>query len=213
MIGKLVSLNVGKPGTLNYRGSVVSSGFVKKPVSIPLELGRTGLNGDGQADLVHHGGQDKAVCVYPAEHHPYWSTRVGRPIGPADFGENFTVQGLIEPEVCIGDVFEVGSALVEVSQPRQPCYKLGARHGSSNLVLWVQQSGFTGFYFRCLTPGVVGAGDDIRLVKRPEGAVTVAEANRVMHHDRNDITAVKNLLAQEALSESWRRTLEGRSEG
>ncbi len=210
---RLKSLNVGQPAPLAYRGRWVQSGFRKSPVLGALWLEETGLEGDAQADLKAHGGPDKAVCVYPLEHYPYWRERLARPLEPAAFGENFSTEGLLEPEVCVGDVYRVGEAAVQVSQPRQPCYKLAARHEVKELALWVQETGRTGFYLRCLEPGEVRADDAIELVERPPEGVSVAEANRVMHRDRRDAAGIERLLALSALSASWRRTFEKRLAG
>lgn len=213
MNARLLSLNVGKPKPLPYRGKSVPSSFVKTPVSGALWLLETGLDGDGQADLRNHGGPEKAVCVYPQEHYPYWEARLGRPLQPAAFGENFSTEGLTEERVCIGDVYRVGGALVQVSQPRQPCFKLAARHGVPQLALWVQESGFTGFYFRVLEEGEVRAGDGIPLVERQSSAVSLAEANRIMHRDKRDVAGIERLLAVPELSANWRRTFEKRLAG
>lgn len=203
-------LSVGVPGPLPYRDGSVQSGFVKTPVSWVIRLGTEGLEGDEQADLQHHGGPDKAVCVYPGEHYPHWQQRLGKPLGYAAFGENFTTSGLTEQDVCVGDVFKVGQAVVQISQPRQPCFKLAARHAEPKLTLWVQESGLTGWYFRVLRPGDVRAGARLKLLARPVDPVTIAEANRVMHRDKHDVPAIERLLGQEAISRSWRATLEKR---
>ncbi len=176
-------------------------------------MSRTGLEGDAQADLKNHGGPEKAVCVYPLEHYPHWITRLGQELRPGAFGENFSTEGLLEQEVCIGDVYRVGSTVVQVSQPRQPCFKLAARHGVKELALWVQEAGLTGFYFRCLEPGEVRAGEEIELVERSERGVSLCEANRVMHRDKQDVEGIKRLLAIVELSTSWRRTLTKRLSG
>jgi len=210
MTGKLISVNVGTPGTLTYLGKEVPSSFVKTAASNPVWLNRDGLAGDEQADLKNHGGPDKAVCVYPQEHYGYWSSRLSRDLPVAAFGENFTAEGLLEETVCIGDVFEVGGATVQVSQPRQPCFKLAARHEEPKLALWVQETGFTGFYFRCLNAGWVSVGEPLRLVHRHPQEITVAEANRLMHHDKDDGEGLGRLLAVTELSLSWRKTFERR---
>jgi len=209
----LVVLNVGTPQPLAHGRGTVSSGIFKFPVGEPIWLDVEGLAGDAQADRQHHGGPDKAVCVYPMEHYPAVRRRLNRQtLGFAAFGENFSVQGLLEGEVCIGDTFRVGTA-VQVSQPRQPCFKLGARHHDLKLPLWVQEHGVTGWYFRVLKPGKVRVGDSIEHVERPPGAISVAEANRIMHHDKQDLPRVEQLLALPALSRSWRATLGRRLAG
>jgi MOSC domain-containing protein YiiM len=208
MTARLVSLNVGQPAPLAFGGGAVASAIRKQPVSGPVRLGPTGLAGDAQADLRVHGGPDKAVCVYPTEHLPYWSERLGRRLEPAAFGENFSMAGLLEADACLGDVYRVGTALVQVSQPRQPCFKLATRQGEPAFALWVQEAGWTGYYFRCLEPGDVQIGDTLTLVERPAPGCTVAEANRLLHRDRDDRAGLERLLAVAALSASLRRTFE-----
>ena len=159
---QLVSLNTGRPALLPYRGRQVETSFVKVAVPDSLWLGYAGLAGDEQADKQNHGGLDKAVCVYALEHYPYWEEWLGTKLPEAAFGENFSTTGLTESEVCIGDVYRVGNATVQVSQPRQPCYKLAARHGIKELALWTEETGFTGFYLRCPEPGEVRAGDEFQ---------------------------------------------------
>ena len=210
MTGKLISVNVGTPGTLTYLGKEVPSSFIKTVVSSPVWLNRDGLAGDEQADLKNHGGPDKAVCVYPQEHYGYWSSRLHRELSVAAFGENFTAEGLLEDNVCIGDIYEVGEATVQVSQPRQPCFKLAARHEQPKLALWVQETGLTGFYFRCLRASWVSVGEPLRLVHRHPQEITVAEANCLMHRDKDDVEGLERLLAVAELSLSWRRTFERR---
>ncbi|MBS3966045.1 MAG: MOSC domain-containing protein [Truepera sp.] len=204
---------MGLPKPLRYGGQTVLSAFIKKPVRGPVFLSENGLSGDEQADLKAHGGPDKAVCVYPGEHLPYWQVRLGRNLPPAPFGENFTTFGLLEQTVHIGDIFRVGSARVQVSQPRQPCFKLSASYQEPKLALWVQETGYTGFYLRCLEPGWVSPGDLITLLERDPQSVSVAEANRVMHHDKNDLAVIEQLLRGLSLSKSWRATLEKRLAG
>ncbi|SFI32899.1 MOSC domain-containing protein YiiM [Paenibacillus sp. UNC496MF] len=206
-LGTLLSLNVSLLETVPFGNKEVVTGINKKPFAGALRLGAAGLTGDAQGDLVFHGGPDKAVCVYSAVHFPYWTERWGRPAGAGDFGENFTVSALTETSLCIGDVVEAGGALLQVSQPRQPCYKLGMKHGLPSLQLDVQESGYTGFYFRVLEEGDVAQGDRLVLRHRSDAGVTVAEANRVMHRDQKDRDGIARLLALPELSESWRQTL------
>ena len=155
---------------------------------------RHNLQGDGQADLVHHGGVDKAVCAYSAEHWPYWQT-----ILPPDqlrggaFGENFTLEQLTETDVCIGDVFSIGTAVVQISQPRQPCWKLARRWHIQDLAVRVEHTGFTGWYFRVLQEGKVNTHAHLQLLDRPCPEWTVATANRIMHHEREGSSRRKTL--------------------
>lgn len=190
-----------------------TSGFLKKSVAGPLWLGSTNLQGDAQEDLVHHGGPHKAVCVYPAAHYPFWRQTLGLPeLKGGDFGENFTVNNLTEIDVCIGDVWTVGAATVQVSQPRQPCWKLARRWSIKDLALQVQNTGRTGWYFRVLVEGTVQHSMSLVLAERPHPAWTVAAANHVMHHDRRNFEAAADLASLATLSPSWKETLTRRIE-
>lgn len=201
---RIVSLNIGQVSTLDHGGKPVPSAFAKQPVQDRIELTLEGLIGDHQADRKNHGGPDKAVCVFAQEHYDRFSRLVGSPLGAAAFGENLTTTGLIESDVCVGDVFSVGGATVQVSQPRQPCYKMGARHSEPSLPDWVRDSGLTGFYFRVLQPGDVQVGDEFSLVLR--GGISIALANELMYGEL-DVEGIEHLISQPALSASWRRTL------
>jgi MOSC domain-containing protein YiiM len=212
LVATIVSLQVGKVGVLNWRGREIESAFSKQPIAGPVDVTGLGLTGDEQGDMVNHGGRDKAVCVYPAEHYAYWNERLGLELGPAGFGENLTVSGARETEVCIGDVYTCGHAAFEVSQPRQPCFKIAATYGIKALPAWVQQSGYTGYYLRVLAEGAIGAGEQLRLEQRPHPTLSVAEANRVMHDDKNDRAGLRALLVPQ-LSESWTKAFTKRLEG
>ncbi|MBP3963354.1 MOSC domain-containing protein [Paenibacillus lignilyticus] len=212
-LGTVISINTGLPETVKFGKKDISTGINKSPIGTqPVYLSRTGLNGDGQGDLVFHGGADKAVCVYSAEHFPYWEGRWQREVLPGAFGENFTVSALTEHEVCIGDIWSVGETVVQVSQPRQPCYKLGMKHQLPELAHEVQLNGFTGFYLRVLAEGHVRQGEKLLLTESHPAAITIAEANRVMHIDKQDKAGIRSLLAIAELSESWQHTLAGRLE-
>jgi MOSC domain-containing protein YiiM len=189
-----------------------TTGFFKEPVAGPVWLGRTNLAGDGQADLQNHGGPEKAVNVYPVEHYPHWQADLGiAELPPGAFGENFTTGGALEGDVCVGDVFQVGDALVQLSQPRQPCWKLARRWRVKDLALRVQQTGRTGWYFRVLREGAVEAGARLRLVERPHPELSVAAANEVMHHRKQDLAAARSLAECPLLSVSWRESLSRRA--
>ena len=189
-----------------------TTGFFKNPTTMLLWLSRLNLDGDGQADLENHGGPEKAVNVYPAEHYPYWAQTIGlADLQSGSFGENFTIEGLLESDVCIGDVFEVGDALVQVSQPRQPCWKLARRWRIKDLALRVQETGRTGWYFRVLREGHVQAGNRLLLVERHHPNWTVFSANEVMHRRTQDQQAARNLADCADLSSRWRDKLNRRA--
>ena len=203
---KVERLNIGMPVSRELSGKDFTTGIMKQPVSGPLRLTRLGFEGDGVGDLKHHGGTDKAVCVYGVEQAAYWAGRLGRDLGAAPFGENLSVTGMSESEISIGDTFRLGSATVQVSQPRQPCRTLAARHGIADFVKQVVESGRTGFYLRVLTEGEVRAGDMLDLTERHPLGVTVDFANRILHRDRNDRAGIERVLAVDALSASWRES-------
>ncbi|MBI4000931.1 MAG: MOSC domain-containing protein [Nitrospira defluvii] len=216
--GRIRSIQIGLPRSENSDNATDqaprpwTSGIFKCPVLGPIWLGQRNLQGDGQADLLHHGGLDKAVCAYSAEHWPYWQT-----ILPPDqlyggaFGENFTLEQLREEDVCIGDVFSVGTAVVQISQPRQPCWKLARRWHIEDLAVQVERTGFTGWYFRVLQEGRVEVHQQLQLLDRPCPEWTVAAANRIMHHERNDQAAAERLSLCPFLSLSWQQSLRQRA--
>ncbi|MGN7385758.1 MOSC domain-containing protein [Sporosarcina sp. SAFN-015] len=207
---QIQSLNVGKPRDLQFGRKEVTTGINKKPVAEPVYLSLVNFEGDGQADLVNHGGRDKAVCAYPSEHYPHWEKELGKPLDASAFGENLTLRGLTEDELCIGDSFQMGEAVVQVSQPREPCFKLSLIHGRKDMPLLIQDLGYTGFYFRVLKEGIVSPSDELVHISRPDLAITVTEANRLMHHDKNDLDGMRTLLEVDELSEGWRKTFQKR---
>ena len=215
---ELLSIQVGLPRTVGRPDATDpidkswTTGIFKEPVAGPVRLGASNLVGDGQADLQNHGGPEKAVNVYPAEHYPYWASDLCLPVLPhGAFGENFTTAGADEASVCIGDIYAVGTALVQVSQPRQPCWKLARRWRVKDLALRVQQAGRTGWYFRVLREGDIEAGMLLVLHERPHPEWTVAAANAVMHHRKADLEATRALAACSALSVRWRESLSRRA--
>lgn len=205
---RVESLNIGLPKEEVFHGKKVRTGMCKVPVSEALQLGQLGFERDGVADLKHHGGADKAACVYSADHYPYWRNVLGQDLPPAAFGENLSVSGLNEDDVCIGDIFRVGTALVQVSQPRQPCSTLAARYNRSDMVKLVVDSGRTGFYFKVLQNGAVRQGDRISLIQIDPDRVSITLANRIFHHDKRNREGIERVLAVPALSESWRESFQ-----
>lgn len=204
------SLNVATPQTLEGHSKPVMSGIHKIPTEERLFLSEVNLDGDGQADLVHHGGRDKAVCVYPEDHFAYWSELWKKDFGPAAFGENITVIGLTEDKVCIGDIFQWGEAVVQVTQPRRPCFKLSVIHNLPELPLKVQETGYSGYYFRVLQTGRVSSKDALVRTSVHAKEMTVAMANRIMYEEKDNKSMIRALLEVEALSDSWRATLSKR---
>ncbi|RTE11343.1 MOSC domain-containing protein [Paenibacillus whitsoniae] len=191
---------------MKYRGEELVTGIVKTPVSSLLHLSKLGLEGDGQADLTVHGGVDKALCVYPEEHYAYWEEKRGQRIEPVTFGENLTVRGMLEQDVCIGDIYAIGDALVQVSQPRQPCHKLAKRMDWPQAALYVQETGYTGYYFRVLQEGKISQTSPIKLVRRDEHGITLKYANHTKYHDKKNLEAARKLAGLEVLSESWKQS-------
>ncbi|MCR8643217.1 MOSC domain-containing protein [Paenibacillus sp. N1-5-1-14] len=210
---KLVSLNIGMPITVPHNRTEVTTGIFKKPVSEGLMLTKLGFIGDGQADTKHHGGPDKAVCAFCYEHFPYWTEQLGREMEFGAFGENITLEGMLEGDVCIGDTFKLGEAVVQITQPRQPCFKLSVRYEAPKLPVQMQDTGYTGFYFRVLEEGIVTPDAKLELMSRHELGVTVDYANRIMHHEKTNVEGMQTLLAVDALSESWRATFNKRIDG
>lgn len=205
---RLLSIQVSQPMVLGDTADRQwTTGFLKAVVEGPVNVGRTNLVGDGQADLKNHGGPDKAICVYPRDHSEYWQADLGLQLPHGAFGENFTTLGLTESEVCIGDIFTCGTAMVQVSQPRQPCWKLARRWQIKDLAARVEKTGRTGWYFRVLSEGTVQAPADVALIQRPYPQWTIAAANTVMRSRSTDAQAARALASCPALSASWQATL------
>ena len=183
---KLLSVNVSLPQEIRVNGQTVRTGIFKRPVEGRVRLGKLNLEGDAQGDLSVHGGPDKAVYAYAFEHYAYWTEKLGRhDLAPGQFGENFTVEGMTEDEIFLGDVFRIGEALLEVSQPRLPCFKLGLKMGDSKFPKQFLASGRLGFYLRVLEEGAVGAGDEITRVRTdPEGLAIAEVARHLKARDR-----------------------------
>ncbi|KGP80738.1 MULTISPECIES: MOSC domain-containing protein [unclassified Paenibacillus] len=203
----VLAVNVGQPQALPGQKREVMSGIVKHPISSPVFLSFTGMTGDGQADLEHHGGPDKAVCVYDYSRYPALEQLMDRKLDWGACGENLTVEGCMEDEVRIGDVYELGEAKVQVSQPRQPCFKLGARYDYKELPVYFQESGHTGFYFRVLQEGEVTPSATFRQISTDPASMTILEANRIMHQGKHDAVGMRALLAISTLSDSWKQSL------
>jgi MOSC domain-containing protein YiiM len=202
---KLVSVNVGLPREVLWKGKTVTTGIFKEPVEGRVQLRFLNLDGDGQADLTVHGGADKAVYTYPLEHYDYWRGELPEMELPwGMFGENLTTVGLFENSVNIGDRFRIGTAEVMVTQPRLPCYKLGIKFGRTDMVKRFLDSRLTGFYFSVLQEGEVEVGDAIELMSRDDNHVTVADITRLYVREEDDLELLHRAVRVKALSEGWR---------
>lgn len=208
---KLLSVNVSRPREISHNGRAVRTGIFKEPVSGRVMLRTLNLDGDGQADLLNHGGVHRAAYAYPFENYGCWQRELGRDdLVFGQFGENFTVSGITEEDACIGDVFHVGEALVQVSQPRPPCFKLGIRMGMPGFLKPFLASGRVGFYLRVLEEGEVGAGDVFEIVERDPERMTVREISDLLFFEPDNLEGARRALRIEALSPGWRDSFEER---
>ncbi len=205
---KIKSLQVSEIKTISDTGSGEwwdkewTTGFFKVPVEGAIHLGYEGFAKDDQADRRHHGGSDKAICVYSDDHRGFWREQLGD-FEDGAFGENFTITNACEESVHVGDIYKIGEeVLVQVSQPRQPCWKLARRWKIKDLTKQVELSGKTGFYFRVLNPGFVEAGQELQLIER--GEYSLAHCNEIRYRDKNNREALLKLAYYPALSASWK---------
>jgi len=207
----LVSIQVGAPRLLGATAPTDRpwrTGYVKEPVDGPVWLGRTNLEGDGQGNRKVHGGPEMAVLAYAADHYPGWRAELDRPDFPhGAFAENFTIAGLDEQTVCVGDVYAIGAARVQVSQPRQPCASISRRWGIEQLTTRVLETGRTGWYLRVLDEGDVASGVPVLLLDRPAPEWTVERVHAVMRHRHRDPEAAAALAACPLLAARWRAML------
>jgi MOSC domain-containing protein YiiM len=199
---------VGTPGALDPMQREFTSAIWKEPVSGPVRAGGLGLAGDSVANTRVHGGPEQAVLMYAESHYPLWRAEWGRDdLGPGGFGENLTVEGLVEDSVCIGDVLEIGEARLQVSQPRQPCATLARRHGVRDMIAVVHRNGRTGWYLRVLGDGFLEAGQSIRLAERPHPDWTVRRAALAMIGRKERPEEARALARCAGLSPGWRERL------
>ncbi len=208
---ELAAVSVGVPTILaTVGGDNVWSGIRKRPIDLSavLWLSTLNLSGDGQADLSVHGGPDKAVYAYPSEHLGPWSEELGGDLGPAPFGENLSTRGVLESDVCIGDVWVWGAARLQVSQPRWPCFKLALHRGRADIQSRLRGSGRTGWYLRVLEAGEVPAAGPIEIVRRDPAGISVTEAHLAMSDvHRRDPARAAAVASHPALAEQWRSPL------
>ncbi|GMU22823.1 MAG: sulfurase [Phycisphaerae bacterium] len=202
---QIVSVNTGRPILVVHGDRRYSTGINKRPADGRVRLEVEGFLGDRVADSENHGGLDKAACCYSYEHYPYWQNRVGADLPVPSFGENLTTAGLLESSTCIGDTLRIGSALVQVSQPRQPCWKLANKLSTRELPRWIMEQAFTGFYVRVLEPGGISAGDEASLLERPQPELTVARVAEAVLLRQADRDLFTRLATLPELSEAWRQ--------
>jgi MOSC domain-containing protein YiiM len=204
---KVLSVNVGLPRKVLFNGQTITTAIFKDPVKGPIMLRKLNLDGDKQADLTVHGGVDKAVYSYPAEHYDYWRKQFpNMDLMWGMFGENFTTEGLVEDAVNIGDQLQIGSAKLVVTQPRMPCYKLGVRFGRMDIVRRFLASGRPGIYFKVLKEGEVQTGDKLEIIKRDKNNVTVKDIVQlyITKDHVDNIEIMRQAIKISALPEGWK---------
>lgn len=204
---KILSVNVGFPRKVLFNGQIITTAIFKDPVKGPIMLRKLNLDGDKQADLTVHGGLDKAVYSYPAEHYDYWRKQFpNTDLVWGMFGENFTTEGLLEDAVNVGDQFHIGSAKLVATQPRMPCYKLGVRFGRMDVIRRFMASGRPGIYFKVSTEGEVQTGDKIKIIRRDKNNVTVKDivSLYIARNDIDNIETMKRATKIRDLPEGWR---------
>ena len=206
-MGRLVSVNVGMPKNVQWRGKAVYTGIWKTPVEGPVMVRRINIDGDGQGDLTGHGGEQRAVMVYQAESYDFWKTYLSRDdLAPGHFGENFTVTGLADDEVCIGDRYRIGNAEFEVTQPRVTCFRIGLRLNEPEMPNLLVAQHRPGFYFRVITEGHVRAGDDIVRTRRGRHELSVADVDALLYLPDRDIERLRKVVDVPALSPGWQQS-------
>lgn len=209
---KVISVNVGLPREVIWKGKPLTTSIFKDPVEGRIKLRYLNLDGDRQSDLTVHGGVNKAVYAYPSEHYKYWRRELpGVELLWGMFGENLTVEGLFEDELNIGDRLRIGSAELIVTQPRLPCYKLAVKFGRDDILKRFLESGLTGFYFAVQKEGDVGAGDSIEILRRDVNELKVAAVTR-LYLAKDDSETLQRALKVEALPDAWKTYFEAQIE-
>jgi MOSC domain-containing protein YiiM len=199
--GVVVSVNVGTPRGVRYRGNTVRTAIWKDPVAGRVKVGGHKVEGDVQGNPEAHGGPDKAVYAYAAEDYEWWGSELGQELGPGTFGENLTLRGIDVSNALVGERWRVGGTLLEVAQPRIPCFKLGIRMGSQRFPSRFAAAGRPGAYLRIVTEGEIAAGDPAEVVHRPGHDLSVAEVSRIYHDDH---AGADRLLQVPELAGTWR---------
>ena len=209
---KLASLNIALPEKvdLNGGGKKLLTGIFKKPVEGKIFLDELGFRGDGVGDSRIHGGKDLAVCSYFVDHFPYWQTKLEREIKPGAFGENLSLSEINETQINIGDIFRLGEAEIEVSQPRQPCHKLNKVFDLQAMACKVQTTGYTGCYFRVKKTGWVKPDSKVEKIQEGLGKISIEMVNVLMFKEKKNKDLLKNVVSLQALSVEWREKFQKR---
>jgi MOSC domain-containing protein YiiM len=202
----LINLSIGKPKTMEWSGGAMETGIRKQPVEYTY-LSKSGFQGDEVANLIHHGGPERAVCIYPFEHYHKWENEYSLTLCLPSFGENITAAGIAEDRIFIGDILQIGEAVVQVSQGRIPCDTISKSNGVASLLRRIVETGFTGYFCRVLQEGVVRKNSQISLLERHPLGVTVLYANHIYFQDRNNKGAIERILGVDALAAVWRDKL------
>jgi MOSC domain-containing protein YiiM len=202
MTARVLSVNVGRPRQFDYHGRIAKSAIWKSPVAGRVALRGVNLDGDDQADREAHGGPDKAVYAYAVEDERWWESQIGRPVAPAEFGENLTTEGIDVNAALIGERWSIGSAVLEVSEPRVPCWRLGVRMNDPTFVRRFVEALRPGAYLRIAREGEIGAGDGIEVVAKPDHDLTVRDVLRIFARDRKES---RRLLDVPQISQAWKR--------
>jgi len=210
-MGRLLSVNISLPKEIIHQGKKISSGIFKEPVIGRVKVNTLNIEGDGQADLLAHGGKFRAVYVYSYDNYAYWEKELNRDdFEYGQFGENFTVEGMSDDEIHVGDRFKIGTALFEVTQPRVPCYKLAIKVGVEGFYNQILSSGRLGFYFRVVKEGEVGAGDIIEKISEDPQKMTINDVNGLLYFNKDDFNAIEKAIKIKALSPGWKNSFEDR---
>jgi len=201
---KLISVNTGPPRTITCKDRAITTGIFKSPVSQRVKVFGHHLEGDAQVDRKVHGGPEKAVYAYPSEHYSFWEERLCIKLVWGAFGENLTTEGMVEEEVCIGDLYQVGGVILKVTQPRQPCFKLGLKLDRKNMIELFRRSGRSGFYCSVLREGDLGRNDPVQLVSKSPNGVSISDLNR-LHMEPENTQLLERVLAISDLSLNLRK--------
>lgn len=207
---ELTNFSIGLPKKMKYgNGKEINTGIRKHTIEEAF-LTKNGFQGDGVGDLKNHGGLDRAVCVYPYEHYFLWEKELGNPLPSSTFGENLTVTNMLEKDVCVGDIFQLGDAIIQVSQGRIPCSTITKRTNHPTLLKRMVQTGFTGYLCRVLEEGIVRKDSKITLLEPHPKKISILYGNEIYFHKQKDIEGIKILLGVEVLANEWRELLVNR---